>query len=93
MCLQGMARCKVVIYAHRVAMVVGTMFPVFFCGNQLRTEIDGAESVAYHEAPFADGIIQLRIQVLIVGVVGVISHTVLLDRQSALETGCKPEIL
>ena len=91
--LQGMARCKVVIYAHRVAMVVGTMLPVLFCGNLLRTEIDGAESVAHHEAPFADGIIQLRIQILIVGVVGVISHTVLLDRQSALETGCKPEIL
>ena len=91
--LQGMARCKVVIYAHRVAMVVGTVLPVLFCGNLLRTEIDGAESVAYHEAPFADGIIQLRIQILIVGVVGVISHTVLLDRQSALETGCKPEIL
>ena len=74
-------------------MVVGTVFPVLFCSNLFRTEIDGAESVAHYEAPFADGIIQLRIQILIVGVVDVISHTVFLDRQSALETCCKPEIL
>ena len=62
------------------------MLPVLFRRNLLRTEVDDAEAVACHESPLADVVIQLGVEVLVVGMVGVTGDAVLLDGETALET-------
>lgn len=90
--LQGMTRREAVIGACRVDMVARGMLPVLFRRNLLRTEVDDAEAVACHESPLADVVIQLGVEILVVGMVGVIGDAVLLDGESALETCRNPEI-
>ena len=55
--------------------------------------MDGAIAVAHHESPFADVIVYLTVEILIVGMVGITLHAILFYGKSALETGCNPEIL
>ena len=81
--LQGMTRREAVIDARRVDMVVGGMLPVLVWRNLLRTEVDDAEAVASHESPLADVVIQLGVEILIVGMVDVIGDAVLLDGETA----------
>ena len=90
--LQGMPRRETVIGARRVDMVARGMLPVLFRRNLLRTEVNDAEAVACHESPLADVVIQLGVEVLVVGMVGVTGDAVLLDGETALETCRNPEI-
>ena len=89
--LQGMSRREGVIGTCRVDMVAGGMLPVLFGRYLLRTEVDDAEAVACHESPFADVVIQLGVEILIVGMVDVAGNAVLLDGETALETCRNPE--
>ena len=73
-------------------MVAGGMLPVLFGRYLLRTEVDDAEAVACHESPLADVVIQLGVEILIVGMVDVAGNAVLLDGESALESCRNPEI-
>ena len=73
-------------------MVARGMLPVLFRRNLLRTEVDDAEAVACHESPLADVVIQLGVEILVVGMVDVIGDAVLLDGETALETCRNPEI-
>ena len=43
-------------------MVARGMLPVLFRRNLLRTEVDDAETVACHESPLADVVIQLGVR-------------------------------
>ena len=90
--LQGMSRCEGVIGTCRVDMVAGGMLPVLFGRYLLRSEVDDAEAVACHESPFADVVIQLGIEILVVGMVDVAGNAVLLDGESSLESCRNPEI-
>ena len=87
-----MTRREAVIGARRVDMVARGMLPVLFRRNLLRTEVDDAEAVACHESPLADVVIQLGVEILVVGMVGVTGDAVLLDGESALETCRNPEV-
>ena len=91
--LQGMTRSEGIVCTERVDMVVGGMLPVADRSNLLRAEIDDTVSFTSHESPLADIVIQLDIEILVVGMVDVISNAILLDRQTALKTCCNPKIL
>ena len=68
------------------------MLPVADRTDLLRAEIDDAVSLTSHESPLADIVIQLDIEILVVGMVDVISNAILLDRQTALKTCCNPKV-
>ena len=53
-------------------MVARGMLPVLFRRNLLRTEVDDAEAVA-RESPLADVVIYLGVEILVVGMVGVMA--------------------
>ena len=73
-------------------MVVGGMLPVADRTDLFRAEIDDAVSLTSHESPLADIVIQLDIEILVVGMVDVISNAILLDGQTALKTCRNPKV-
>ena len=77
--LQGMPRSEGIVCTERVDMVVGGMLPVADRTDLFRAEIDDAVSLTSHESPLADIVIQLDIEILVVGMVDVISNAILLD--------------
>ena len=91
--LQGMTRSEGIVCTERVDMVVGGMLPVADRTDLFRAEIDDAVSLTSHESPLADIVIQLDIEIFIVGMVDVISNAILLDGQASLETSRNPKVL
>ena len=73
-------------------MVAGGMLPVADRTDLFRAEIDDAVSLTSHESPLADIVIQLDIEILVVGMVDVISNAILLDGQTALKTSRNPKV-